>query len=356
MSRGILVKSVFDLPPSVCEASDCYVGDDEVGLENIGKSIQELFPHKLYSYQLEAIRMILKGNDCFLAVGTGSGKSEAFLFPILEDIITGKINCAIIIYPTKQLAEDQEQRIAKYCNKIHEATGKRITYSRYNGDLTRKEIEFVEKSKPNIILATIDKLFYRFFKESNYDFLDWLLNAGAFVVDEIHAGSGGYLAHVQEMIANLKKINPALRVILASATVKEVGTFRDKFLPSAQIATGNATRGSVRVMIFQPESIENLLLEKIDPYLRKVKGVCVIFVDDIRKVGELVAKCNELFKEKTNIPDEILRMHSPFACINSQLNSQEKSNILKGVYNGTIRFVFTTSLWEQGMDIPNIFI
>ncbi|MGC9778488.1 MAG: DEAD/DEAH box helicase [Candidatus Heimdallarchaeota archaeon] len=354
MSNGALVKSVFDLPPSKCYVSDYYIGSDEVGLKEIGKSIQEIFPNKLYSYQLEAIGTVLKGNDCFLAVGTGSGKSEAFLFPILEEVINGKINCAIIIYPTKQLAEDQEKRIAKYCNKIHEATGKKITYSRYNGDLKRKEIEFIEKSKPNIILATIDKLFYRFFKESNNDFLDWLLNAGAFVVDEIHAGSGGYLAHVREIIAIFKRINPKLRVILASATVKEVETFRDKFLPSAQIITGNATRGSVRVMLLQPESIEDLLLEKIDPYLRKVKGVCVIFVDDIRKVGELVAKCNELLKKKTNIPDEILKIHSPFACINSQLNNKEKTSILKGIYNGTIRFLFATSLLELGMNIPNI--
>ncbi len=87
----------------------------------------------------------------------------------------------------------------------------------------------------------------------------------------------------------------------------------------------------------------------------KGQKACVqAFVDDIRKVGELVAKCNELYKKKTNIPDEILRIHSPFACINSQLNSQEKTYVVKGVHNGTIRFVFTTSLLELGMDIPNI--
>jgi len=354
MSKGIPVKSVFDLPPSNCEVSDYYVGDDDVGLKKIGKSVQELLPYNLYKYQLEAISTILKGNDCFLAVGTGSGKSESFLFPIFEDIANNRIDCAVIIYPTKQLAEDQEQRIAKYCNKIFEVTGKKITYSRYNGDLTRKEIEVIEKKKPKILLATIDKLFYRFFKEGNEDFLTWLLNVGVFVVDEIHAGSGGYLEHVREIIAILKKINQKVRVVLASATVKEVEIFRDKFLPSAQIITGKATRGTIRVMILQPESIEDLLLEKLDPYLRRIKGACMIFVDDIQKVGELVAKCNELFKKKTNMPEEILQWHSPFACINSQLTSQEKTYILKGLGNGTIRFVFTTSLFELGLDIPNI--
>lgn len=354
MTKGIPVKAVFDLPPSMCEVSNCYVKDEDVGLKGIGRSIQELFSHKLYSFQLEAIGTILRGNDCFLAVGTGSGKSEAFIFPILEDIVTSKINCAILIYPTKQLAEDQEKRIAKYCNKIHQITGKRITYSRYNGDLTRKEIEFIEKSKPNIVLATIDKLFFRFFKESNNDFLDWLLNAGVFVVDEIHAGSGGYLAHVREMIAIFKRKNPTLRVILASATVKEVEIFRNKFLPSAQIITGNATRGSVRVMVLQPESIEDLLIDKLDPYLRRIKGVCIIFIDDIQKVGELVAKCNELLKKKTNTSDDVLQATSPFACINSQITSLEKTNLLKGIHSGLIRFVFTTSLLELGMDLPNI--
>ena len=354
MTTTINVTSVFKLPPSICESSDYYVDDSKVGFVNIGKCLREIFPHILYMYQLKAIQALLKGKDSFIAVGTDSGKSEAFLFPLFERILNGEMKNAIIIYPTKQLAEDQEKRIAKYCNKILEGTGKKITYSRYNGDLTQKEIDHVEKIKPNIILATLDKLFYRCFKEGNEGFLDWLLNTGMLVVDEVHAGSGSYLAHVREMVAVLKKLNPKMSVVLASATVRDVEKLKNKFIPTAEIFQGKTRRGKVTVMVLDPEKLESFILEKLAPHLKKIRGVAVVFVDNIQKVGEIVAKCNKHLMKKTGLAKELVLAHSPFACMNSQLTRKEKSTIVERIDNGQIRVVFTTSLMELGMDIQNI--
>ncbi len=41
-------------------------------------------------------------------------------------------------------------------------------------------------------------------------------------------------------------------------------------------------------------------------------------------------------------------------CINSQLTEKDKADIIKRIMNGSLRFLFTTSLLELGMDIPNI--
>ena len=354
MTSNIGVTAVFELPPSLCESSDHYVDDINVGLTNIGKYLREIFPHKLYTYQLNAIKALIKGKDSFIAVGTDSGKSETFLFPMFERILNGEIKNAIIIYPTKQLAEDQEKRIAKYCNKILEGTGNKITYSRYNGDLTQKEIDYVEKMKPNIILATIDKLFYRCFKEGNEDFLDWLLNIGMFVVDEVHAGSGSYLAHIREIVAVLKKINTKMNVVLASATVRDAKKLRNKFIPTAEIFQGKTRRGKVTVMLLDPGKLESFLLEKLDPHLQKIGGVAIVFVDNIQKVVEMVAKCNKHLMKKTGLTKELVLAHTPFVCMNSQLTRREKSTIVERIHKGLVRVVFTTSLMELGMDIPNI--
>jgi len=352
--ENIMVTSIFDLPPTECDRMDFVLNDVKVGLKQSGESLYTIFPFKLYAFQYEAIHSLLQGKDCFLTVGTDSGKSEAFLFPIFERILNGSLVTAIIIYPTKQLAEDQEKRIQKYCNAIMKGTGKKITYSRYNGDLSQEELKNIEKNKPNIIIATIDKLFYRFFKEENESFIDWLLQAGILVIDEVHSGCGGYLAHVKEIISIFKKMNPSVSVVLASATVKEQEIFRDKVLPSAQIYRGKSRRGTIRVMILQPEAVESFILEKLNPYLKKIHGVALVFIDSIQKVGEVVAKCNEKLMSKTSIERDYLLANSPFVCINSQLTSEEKSTILEKIHNGVIRFVFTTSVLELGMDIQNI--
>ncbi len=141
MSRRCIVKTTFKIPPQESNKSSYHLDNADVGLRGTGKILKKLFPFILYEYQVEAMNTILAGEDCFLTVGTGAGKTEVFMFTILEELVAEKITNAIIIYPTKQLAEDQEQRLASYCNQIQKETGKKITYSRYNGDLSRKDLE-----------------------------------------------------------------------------------------------------------------------------------------------------------------------------------------------------------------------
>ncbi len=354
MQNHCIIKATFKILPQESEKTNYFIDNPEVNMAALGKALKQVFPYTLYKYQVEAMKNILAGNDLFLTVGTGAGKTEVFMFTILKELLEEKISNTVIIYPTKQLAADQEQRLALYCNHILEATGKKITYSRYNGDLSKQDLEQIEKKKPQIILATLDKLFYRCFKEDKHGFLEWIKKTDVLVFDEIHAGSGGYLTHVREFIAVLKHINPKLRVILASATVKDTSTFRDNFLPSAKIIQATGKRGIVRVMILPKDSLEQFILDRLNPHLQKIGGVCLVFVDSIQKVSQLVAKFNEHLMKRTGLPLEIVKLNSSFMCINSQLTEHDKADILERIKNGSLRFLFTTSLLELGMDIPKI--
>ncbi|MHA1309008.1 MAG: DEAD/DEAH box helicase [Candidatus Heimdallarchaeota archaeon] len=354
MLNHCIVRATFNISPQESEKSDYFIDNPKIGLGELGGILKQVFPYKLYEYQVDAMKTILTGNDLFLSVGTGAGKTEVFMFTLLKELLEGKIANAVIIYPTKQLATDQEQRLALLCNQILEATGKIITYSRYNGDLSKHDLEQIEKKKPQIILATLDKLFYRCFKEDKFGFLEWVQKTDVLIFDEIHAGSGGYLTHVREFISVFKQTNPKLRVVLASATVKNVATFRDNFLPNAKIVQAVGKRGTVRVMILPKDSLEKFIFERIDPYLQKIGGVCLVFVDNIQKVSQLVAIFNERLMKRTGLPLEIVKINSPFMCINSQLTEQDKADILKRIKNGSLRFLFTTSLLELGMDLPKI--
>jgi len=354
LSNHCIVRATFNISPQESGKSDYFIDNPEISLGELGGILKQVFPYKLYEYQADAMKTILTGNDLFLSVGTGAGKTEVFMFTLLKELLEGKIANAVIIYPTKQLAADQEQRLALFCNQILEATGKIITYSRYNGDLSKRDIEQIEKKKPQIILATLDKLFYRCFKEDEFGFLEWIQKTDVLIFDEIHAGSGGYLTHVREFISVFKQTNPKLRVVLASATVKNVASFRDNFLPSAKIVQAVGKRGTVRVMILPKDSLEKFIFERIDPHLQKIGGVCLVFVDNINKVSQLVAKFNERLMKRTGLPLEIVKINSPFMCINSQLTDHDKADILKRIKNGSLRFLFTTSLLELGMDIPKI--
>jgi hypothetical protein len=70
----------------------------------------------LYTHQAEALDSILAGRATIISTGTGSGKTESFLIPILHHCLVQKHNSipgikAVILYPLNALANDQIHRI-----------------------------------------------------------------------------------------------------------------------------------------------------------------------------------------------------------------------------------------------------
>lgn len=73
-----------------------------------------------------------------VTTGTGSGKTECFMMPLVNDLAnhyqSGQIQ-AIFLYPLNALMEDQKERLEKMLDNIEESTGVSLTYAVYNGDL-----------------------------------------------------------------------------------------------------------------------------------------------------------------------------------------------------------------------------
>ena len=71
----------------------------------------------LYSHQESAIRAMADGRTTLISTGTGSGKTECFLYPIVSQCLTLRDQdappgiSAVIVYPMNALAEDQLMRL-----------------------------------------------------------------------------------------------------------------------------------------------------------------------------------------------------------------------------------------------------
>lgn len=72
----------------------------------------------LYLHQEKAIRKVINGRSIVVSTGTGSGKTESFIIPILNELVKeyseGTLDDgvrAILIYPMNALANDQLKRI-----------------------------------------------------------------------------------------------------------------------------------------------------------------------------------------------------------------------------------------------------
>lgn len=106
--------------------------------------LQERIPSEithLYSHQEQAIRAIHGGKTTLISTGTGSGKTECFLYPIISRCLSLRDQkapagiSAVIVYPMNALAEDQLMRL----RSLLAGTG--IPFGMYVGKTPEREVD-----------------------------------------------------------------------------------------------------------------------------------------------------------------------------------------------------------------------
>ncbi|WP_341953391.1 DEAD/DEAH box helicase [Salinibacterium sp. TMP30] len=202
----------------------------------------------VYIHQETAIRQITAGRNTIVATGTGSGKTESFLIPILNhlqkeasnDGLTSGVR-ALLLYPMNALANDQLKRLRQMLADTPE-----ITFGRYTGE-TLEEASQAEKkfraqhpgerrlpnellsreemraNPPHILLTNYAMLEYLLLRPKDMDLFESESNTWKFlVVDEAHVYDGATGAEVAFLIRRLRervKAADSLQYIATSATV-----------------------------------------------------------------------------------------------------------------------------------------
>jgi len=108
----------------------------------------KLYRRPLYKHQAEALSRM--GENYLVATGTGSGKTEAFLFPLIDDLLKEEDLSkpgvrAILIYPLNALANDQMHRIARLL--FQDLCDPGITLGRYTGQVRSSATRAEEERK-----------------------------------------------------------------------------------------------------------------------------------------------------------------------------------------------------------------
>ncbi len=223
--------------------------------------------YRLYTHQAEAIEKAKNGENILIATGTGSGKTECFLLPILDDAIRnpGPGVRSIIVYPMNALANDQLDRLTQMLRSFE---NDEVTFGRYTGEtpwndqdaekkypdhkklpcerFTREEIR---QNPPHILLTNFAMLEYLLIRPRDSEiFAQQRLNY--IVLDEAHTYRGAQGIEVALLMRRLREAFRGCRFqfFLTSATFTsgQCGSANQELVEFAANLTGSK---------FKPENI-----------------------------------------------------------------------------------------------------
>ncbi|WP_244870359.1 DEAD/DEAH box helicase [Thermofilum adornatum] len=291
----------------------------------------------LYKFQEEAINAIRNGKNTLIISGTGTGKTEAFLIPIIEDLLKEPNARAVLVYPTKALARDQVERIQYYTSAVF---GFRVGV--YDGDTPDRERENLQSYPPKILITNPDMLHISLRKAG---FLQEFLQETKYIVlDDAHIYSGVFGAHVYYILRRLKRIVKNEPVLVASsATIGNPEEFAEKILgENYTIVSAGATRRAPIYHVMLRPVLRSKLAESI--YLlqllssRKLKTL--LFVDS-HKVAESVS----LLAKQAGVKVEVHR---------AGLLPEHRKRVEEKLKKGEIDAVVATPTLELGIDIGEL--
>lgn len=143
---------------------------------------ERLYRRQLHKHQAEAL--LRAGENFLVATGTGSGKTEAFLFPLINDLLNQEDLSepgvrAILVYPLNALANDQMNRIARLL--FNDLGDPGITLGRYTGQV-RSDSSRQEEERKIIDTPT----FQRDFGDRRHVPQNWLLSRSEMLTNPPH--------------------------------------------------------------------------------------------------------------------------------------------------------------------------
>ena len=192
----------------------------------------------LFAHQEAALRAVEAGRNVIVKTGTGSGKTEAFLLPVLSAVMKQRDQGvqgtkAILLYPMNALANDQLVRL----RDLIRDTGAGITFALYTGDsqtvtaalgepvagneLTQREA--IRRNPPDILLTNYKQLEFLLVRKADRALFTPALRH--LVLDEIHSYRGALATELAFLLRRLKARcglkAGELRAIGTSATVSQ---------------------------------------------------------------------------------------------------------------------------------------
>jgi ATP-dependent RNA helicase DeaD len=307
---------------------------EEINLsEKMKENLSKLGYTSLTTIQEKVIPVALAGSDVIGQSGTGTGKTAAFLIPIIESIESDQGTQALILAPTRELAiqiKEEGVKLAKETNINILAV--------YGGESIDNQI-FQLKRKAEVVVGTpgrvLDHLKRKTLKLENLKF---------FVLDEVDEMlKRGFIDDIK-LIAEKAK-SEKLQTLFFSATIsRETKDLSDSFLKNPVFIKNTEKDSTIKPLISQYyltiRDGKNKLSSLMDIVHFQNPELAIVFAGT-KKMVDIIN--DELTSEGFSVDK-----------IHSDLSQKQRTTVYNNFKNKKIRFLIATDIAARGIDVEGV--
>ena len=282
--------------------------------------------------QTQVVPHALAARDVLAGAQTGTGKTAAFVLPILQHLTAGQASGirALILTPTRELAAQIAERVAVYGAHL------RLRHTVIYGGVSQHRQEVALRASPDIVVATPGRLL-----DLMQQGLVKLGTVTHFVLDEADRMLDmGFVHDVRRVVATL----PAKRqTLFFSATISPaIETLaRTMLVNPARVSITPAVttaEGVDQSVVFVAKADKRALLERV---LREGDGARVLVFTRTKHGAN-------------RLSEQLERAGIGSAAIHGNKTQGARDRALEGFRRGTTRVLVATDIAARGIDVEGI--
>ena len=308
----------------------------------------------LYSHQAQAINTARNGKNIMVATASASGKTLCYNLAVLQSLLEGRPACALYLFPTKALAQDQLRSLRELaCPELVGYT----ECATFDGDTPLAERREIKK-RAKIVLTNPDMLHVGILPNHG----SWsrlFRNLKYVVVDEAHVYRGVFGSHVANILRRLRRIcaiyGSSPQFICCSATIANPGEHAQRLvgLPFEVIADDGSPSGGKLFVFWNPPLAEKKVgrrsanSEATFLFTELVRNnIRSLVFTRTRKLTELV-----YLYTRNQLEPELAQRISPYR---AGYLPELRRQIEKALFQGELLGAVATNALELGIDIGDL--
>src|SRR5438128_1457084 len=311
---------------------------------------------RLYTHQAEAAEAVHAEKNVVIVTPTASGKTLCYNLPVLNAKLENSDSRALYLFPTKALAQDQLAELHDLTQRLENRLGV-FTYAADTPADARRSI----REKGHIVLTNPDMLhtgilphhtrWTRLFENLRY-----------IVLDELHTYRGVFGSHLCNVLRRLRRIarfygrDP--QFVCCSATIANPGELASRLLETeVEVLDSNGAPAAEKTFVFYNPPVVNRALGIRRSYINEASRVAqefltrnlqtIVFANSRLHTEVLLTYLQQANPAKPGQSDAIRGYRGGYL-------PGERREIERGLRDGRIRGVVSTSALELGIDVGSL--